>query len=72
LGGKIYKKHSEQHPAIFNIGGIMKYRSLLLISLVTMLLAGCSTGGPSNAEAQKVIYGVYFLEASILEKRQCE
>jgi hypothetical protein len=50
----------------------MKYVNLLLISLVVMLLAGCNAGGPSSAQAKEVIYGVYFKDASILGKRQCE
>jgi hypothetical protein len=47
-------------------------RALLFISLVAMLLAGCSVGGPSNAEAEEVIFGVYFQDARITNKRQCE
>jgi len=47
-------------------------RALLFISLVAMLLAGCSVGGPSNADAKEVIYGVYFQDARITNKRQCE
>jgi len=47
-------------------------RALLFISLVAMLLAGCSVGGPSNADAKDVIYGVYFQDVRITYKRQCE
>lgn len=50
----------------------MIYRALLFISLVAILLAGCSAGGPSNTEAQEVIFGVYFQDARITNKRQCE
>lgn len=50
----------------------MKYINLLLISLVALLLAGCNAGGPSNAEAKEVIYGVYLRDANISEKRQCQ
>ena len=47
-------------------------RALLFISLVAILLAGCNVGGPANADAEGVIYGVYFQEVRITNKRQCE
>jgi len=50
----------------------MRYRSLLLVSLVAILLAGCNAGGPSNAEAKEVVYGLYLQDARIIEKRKCE
>ena len=47
-------------------------RTLILALLVAVLLAGCTTGGPSNAGAKEVIYGLHFKDAKIIEKRQCE
>ena len=44
----------------------------IMISILVILLTGCSSGGPTNNEAQKVIYGVYFQEASIIEKKHCD
>jgi hypothetical protein len=39
----------------------------------SFLLTGCGAGGgPSNAEAQEVIYGLFFQDVRIIEKRQCE
>ena len=39
--------------------------------LVVVLLTACS-GGPSNEEAKEIIYGVYFKDATIVDKSQCE
>jgi hypothetical protein len=50
----------------------VNHKIFILILLVAVLLAGCTTGGPSNAEAKEVIYGVHFADAKIIEKRQCE
>lgn len=47
-------------------------RTIVFISILVILLAGCSPGGPSNSQAKEVIFGVYFKDASILEKRHCE
>jgi hypothetical protein len=40
--------------------------------MVTMLLAACSGEGPSNSEAEEIIYGVYIRDASVVRKEQCE
>jgi hypothetical protein len=48
---------------------------LLLVVLLahSFLFAGCgASGGPSNAEAQDVIYGLFFQDVKIIGKRQCE
>ena len=50
----------------------MKVRKFVFIFLAAALLAGCSGGGLSNAEAKEVIYGVYFQDASIIQKQKCE
>lgn len=50
----------------------MNHKALILALLAAVLLAGCTTGGPSNAEAKEVIYGVHFQDAKIIEKRPCE
>lgn len=50
----------------------MNYRALIVLLLAAILLVGCSMEGPSVAEAEGVIYGVYIREARILERRQCE
>jgi hypothetical protein len=49
-----------------------KNKIFILILLAAVLLAGCTAGGPSDAEAKEVIYGVHFEDAKIIEKRQCE
>lgn len=39
----------------------------------SFLLAGCGAGGgPSNAEAQELIYGIFFQDVRIIGKSQCE
>ena len=50
----------------------MKYRVVIVLLLMAMWLVGCGVGGPSNAEAKEVIFGVYFRDASILGKHHCE
>ena len=50
----------------------MKYEGFILVLLLALLLVGCSSGGPSNAEAKEVIYGVYLSDANIIKKQQCE
>lgn len=50
----------------------MKHNPLIFSLLAALLLAGCNAGGPSNGEAKDVIYGVYFQDARIIEKQQCE
>jgi len=50
----------------------MKQGKWIFILLLALFLAGCGTGGPSSAQAEEVIYGVYFQEAKIIEKRACE
>ena len=50
----------------------MKHKFIFTILLSALLLAGCSTGGPSNAEAKEVIDGVFFSDAKITEKTQCD
>ena len=50
----------------------MFYKIFVTISIMVMLLTGCSSGGPTNNEAKEVIYGVYFLQASIIEKQHCD
>jgi uncharacterized protein YceK len=50
----------------------MKRRVLIAVLLVSVLLAGCSSGGPSDKEAKETIYGTYFKDATIIEKSQCK
>ncbi len=50
----------------------MKQGKWMSILLLALFLVGCGTNGPSNVEAEEVIYGVYFKEARIIEKRACE
>ena len=49
----------------------MNHKTFILVLLAAIVLAGCTTGGPSSAEAKEVIYGVHFKDAKIIEKRQC-
>jgi hypothetical protein len=50
----------------------MNYRVIFTILIAAILLAGCAAGGPSNAEAQEVIFGVYMQDAKIIKKSQCD
>jgi hypothetical protein len=50
----------------------MGRRSIAVLLLVTLLLTACSGGGPSNSEAEEIIYGVYIRDASVVGKEQCE
>ncbi len=50
----------------------MKTKILIIFVFIGLILVGCSNGGPSNAEAREVIYGVYLREARIIKKTQCE
>ena len=50
----------------------MKIRAVMLLLLAGLLLAACASGGPSNKEAQEIIYGVYLRDANIVDKTQCE
>jgi len=51
----------------------MKTRILFpIFMLLLALLPGCSQDAPSNNEIKEIVYGVYFVDASILEKAACE
>lgn len=50
----------------------MLYRTIIALTILSILLAGCSSGGPTNAEAEQVIYGVYFRKAAVIEKQKCD
>ena len=50
----------------------MNYKGIILVFLIALLLVGCSSGGPSNAEAKEVIYGVYLSDAKVVKKQQCK
>ncbi len=49
----------------------MKARDLVLLLLVGSLLTSCS-GGPSKGDAEKIVYGIYIREATIVGKARCE
>lgn len=49
----------------------MKRKVFVLFLLVAILLAGCTIGGPSNAQAKKIINNVFLRKARIVEKKQC-
>lgn len=57
----------------------MDYKVLIRVLYGVLLLAngflltGCGAGGgPSNAEAQEVIYGLFLQDVRIIGKHQCE
>ena len=49
----------------------MKARDLVLLLFVGALLTSCS-GGPSKRDAERIVYGIYIQEATIVGKTQCE
>lgn len=50
----------------------MRRPVLVMLLLTVMLLASCSSGGPSNSEVEELIYGLYVRDSSVVGKEQCE
>jgi hypothetical protein len=52
----------------------MSNKTLVLLLLVVVLLVACNGNkeGPSDKRVKEIIYGMYFIDAAIVEKTKCE
>jgi hypothetical protein len=49
----------------------VKARDWVLLLFVGVLLTSCS-GGPSKRDAERIVYGIYIRETTIVGKTRCE